>query len=160
MRNILIILGFVAIGFSSQAQENDPLKKPHIWAKLAEKPHDSKLWGQYLGKDLFELSSDETKNLQNWREELIKKNNSDKLNEEKAIIQLKEPKSFTPDDFRKLCEDVTGNFIIIEDYLTLKFRSLGMAYQKYNELYPEGGYSKSLWLTEQENKLLELLSRR
>jgi hypothetical protein len=49
----------------------DPLKKPAVWSKLLDKPTDSTLWVQYLGKTWEAMSNSEREKVNNWKQELM-----------------------------------------------------------------------------------------
>ncbi|WP_027003548.1 hypothetical protein [Hugenholtzia roseola] len=49
----------------------DPMGKPVVWGKLLDKPTDSTLWTQYMGKDWTAMSSSERDKVNNWKQELM-----------------------------------------------------------------------------------------
>jgi hypothetical protein len=162
MRKLLILLSIASVTIKAYSQDSDPLKKPEIWGKLSSQPTDSKLWSQYMGKDLFDLSSDEISNLQKWRAELISKNEQSLIKEQLAVqkMGLRDARTITESQYLLLLSDVNGNFVIIEDYFAFRFKSIGVPYKFYAESHTDNKYSKSLWVAEQEARLIELISKR
>lgn len=74
-----------------------------------------------------------------------------------ASFQAKEKKLQQIDDaMNTLKLDLEQNFVIIEDLLSERFTEVGLTYKFYTEQYPEEDYTLSQWVTDQENKLLEM----
>ena len=55
----------------------DPLKKAEIWKQLKDNPVDAKLWSDYFGKALTDLSPKEKQQLSDWKQELMLKHLAD-----------------------------------------------------------------------------------
>jgi hypothetical protein len=49
----------------------DPLKKTEVWKQLKANPIDTKLWSDYFGKSLSELSPKEKQQFSEWKQELM-----------------------------------------------------------------------------------------
>ncbi len=160
-RVIISMFLFMYAPMFAQDKETDPLNKPAIWEKLASSPTDSKLWASYLGKDLFDLSSDEVANLQKWRAHLINKNLSEEQKQQSLVNSriIGSAKVLTEAQYQSLLSDVIGNFVIIEDYFAEKFKALGYTYKTYESVHPDKTYSKILWVVEQEDLLIELAKK-
>jgi len=74
-----------------------------------------------------------------------------------ASFQAKEAEYQEMDEvMNSLKLHIDENFVIIEDLLAERFAEVGLTYKLYAEQYPEKDYALSQWVSDQENKLLEM----
>lgn len=139
----------------------DPLNKPKIWDKLKADPDDDNLWQAYFGKDLFNLSKEEMGNFKLWKQRLQDEfATNEATNESRKLNSRAEAQAAAyASEFKRLMENVNRNFMMIEEYFTEKFAQHGEKYITYREKYPDGKYNKTLWVEQQEKRLLELVRR-
>ena len=138
---------------------NDPLKKPTIWKRLVDDPKNDNLWQSYFGKDLFELTSDESRNYKKWKSDLvIAKRNKEQAETNKLLDKYKSGDSYVAKSpyLQKLMSNISKNFMLIEDYFDEEFDRYGASYEFYEDKYPKGEYNKVQWIEEHEKKLITL----
>ena len=131
----------------SHAQADDPLNKPSIWAALVDNPQNNGLWSKYFGKDLFDLTKEEGVNFKTWRSELIAAQNA-------PVTVRRSP--IEDDALNRLTNNISKNFVLIEDYFNSEFKKMGVEYVSYGEKYPDQSFNKIVWVEEHEKKLKEL----
>ncbi|MFT5617201.1 MAG: hypothetical protein ACI85I_000417 [Arenicella sp.] len=150
----------VAIGQSSVAK--DPLKKPSIWKQLQTYPKNDNLWKSYFGKDLFELNAAEGKNYRLWRSFLIaEKHKQEEIARKKmmAIYHTKTSYIAKSPYLQRLMSNVKMNFMLIEDFFDEEFENNGETYEFYEDKFPDGKFSKIMWIAQNEKKLIELTKK-
>ncbi len=135
---------------------NDPLKKPHIWRKLASEPTNVALWQAYFGKDIFEFSDVEHEQWSAWRKELLKaREGGDAADRQRASDVYKYGQLQDP-YYQNLISNLHGNFVMIEDYFSEQFKFYNQTYTFYSDKYPKGNFNRETWISEQEQRLTVL----
>lgn len=131
----------------SQELPKDPLGKPDVWKQLLEHPKNNGLWTAYFGKDLFDLTKEEGVQFRTWRSQLI------------AALDAPVVRAEAVEDdptLNQLTNNISKNFLLIEDYFGSEFKRLGGVYTSFADKYPDGNYNKIVWVEEHEQKLKEL----
>lgn len=147
---IIMSISFLPLSLAhSQGLPKDPLGKPDLWKQLIAHPKNDKLWSDYFGKDLFELTKEEGMQFRTWRSQLI--------------AALDAPVNKTPNfdedaTLNQLTNNISKNFMLIEDYFSSEFKRLGSSYTTFSEKYPNGNYNKVVWVEEHELQLKNLKS--
>lgn len=173
---------FLTLSFSVEAQDfqEDPLNHPQIWERLLDAPSDFTIWNEYMGKEWGEMSQLEKTEVIAWRKHLLAgKTFSPKHHQvqglpehhieeveaisEKVIkvqqLNVSEIRALEAimldeeQEMGQLTTNISSNFIVIEDLYTEIYQELGKTYVFYNETHPDGKYSKTSWVEEQESNV-------
>ena len=162
----------------------DPLKKPAIWAKLKDNPNDIKLWTDYVGKRLQDMTPKEKEKVSRWKQELMLEAIADR----EAIMTSQDKPTDTPPgqarmstvvyiprkqlaemeahireenkEIAELRNNVSENFVILEEMFKEAYKELGEEYRTYREVHPDRKYNEIRWIEEQETRLRLLKERK
>lgn len=162
----------------ASAFQDDPKKKPAVWAKLKDNPTSSEIWYEYMGKKWTEMSLPEQEQMSILRQELLLRKLTEadsgegseavastnttatpkKLDSTKASEMANIEALFLAEEseITELKSNLSENFVILEDRYRELFAEYGQTYKSYDEAHPDGKRSLSDWIDEQEKKVKEL----
>lgn len=154
---------------------DDPLKKPAQWAKVRQNPDDLEAWANYYGKKWILMTPAEQQQVMEWKHQLIlqeiadkeaivtaaenpasKSANNNTVSSELPAKAIADMEAFIRDEQKGLTElrsNIHENFVILEDMYRDIFKELGATYIPYEQRYPNGDYSRTKWIEEQEAKI-------
>ena len=166
---------FFSLNYSVSAQDaelNDPLKKPEIWAKLKTSPADAKLWEAYTGKKWEDMNKSEQERVAIWRQDLMLRGimeheivitSDEKMvtEDERAIDDIKSSELKNAEmlimqeqeEITELKSNISENFVILEDLYKDLFAEFGMEYKTYAETHPDGKFPLTQWIHEHDEKV-------
>ncbi len=169
-----LVLLFLVGAVDAQNVEKDPMNKPDVWQKLQHNPNDQVLWEMYIGKKIQDFTDEDNDKVATWQEQLMvlqsehadviitSKADTDAADEE--ILRdmqasdwqnLEEVVMSTGSEIQEMRQNIDANFALLEDLYAESFEEQGLKYVAYNEVHPDGKYSKTAWVEAQEAKLRE-----
>ncbi len=170
---LLFLVGAVdAQNEAANDAKKDPMNKPDLWKKLQHNPNDQVLWETYLGKKIKNFTEEDNNQIAIWQERLmiLQSDNADIIitskvdtdAEDETILRdmqvgewsnLEDMVMGTGSEIQEMRQNVDANFALLEDLYLESFEEQGLKYVAYSEVYPDGKYSKTAWIEEQEDKL-------
>ena len=164
---ILLLFFYNTHGQNNQDSINlseDLLQRPEVWRKLKENPDDENLWIIYFSKkSIFDFLEEEYIYYEKWKSTLQSRNRDHvKIAEMKKIERKREQsvKVYFYPEYISWKANLERNFILMDDYFAREYELLNYQYDKYFDIFPDEKYSKEKWIIENEDRLIQLKSKR